>query len=111
MLSRDFRPQAPRIVKKPKACLIQLGFEAKLKSLSVVETLRKAKVPLVHSLSKDKLSVQLAIADELGVPYALIIGKKEANEGTVIVRNMQNRSQNTIEIEKLGEYLKKEMKS
>ncbi len=111
MLSRNFHPQAPRIVKKPKACLIQLGFEAKLKSLSVVETLRKAKIPLVHSLSKDKLSVQLAIADELGVPYALIIGKKEANEGTVIVRNMQSRSQNTIGIEKLGEYLKKEMKS
>ncbi|MBI2048825.1 MAG: histidine--tRNA ligase, partial [Parcubacteria group bacterium] len=66
MLSPDFHASPPRIIKKPKACLIQLGFEAKLKSLSVIEVLRKAKIPLVHTLSKDTLSVQLAIAEKLG---------------------------------------------
>jgi len=111
MMSPQFHPSNPRIIKKPKVCLIQLGFEAKLKSLSVIETVRKAKIPLTHTLSKDTLSAQLAIAEKLGVPYALIMGKKEAHEGTVIVRNMENRSQETVEIEKLGDYLKKEMKS
>lgn len=111
MLSPDFHASPPRIIKKPKACLIQLGFEAKLKSLSVIEVLRKAKIPLVHTLSKDTLSVQLAIAEKLGAPYALIIGKKEAQEDSVIVRNMESRSQDTIAIDNLAEYLKKETKN
>lgn len=109
MLSPHFRASPPRIIKKPKACLIQLGFEAKLKSLSVIETLRKAKIPLVHTLSKDTLSVQLAIAEKTGAPYALIIGKKEAQEDSVIVRNMESRSQETVKIDELAEYLKKSM--
>ncbi|OGZ17038.1 MAG: histidine--tRNA ligase [Candidatus Lloydbacteria bacterium RIFCSPLOWO2_12_FULL_51_9] len=109
MMSPEFRPSNPRIIKKPKACLIQLGFEAKLKSLSVIEILRKAKIPLAHSLSKDTLSAQLAIAEKLGVTHALIMGKKEAHEGTVIVRNMQSRSQDTVRIDDLGDYLKKNM--
>lgn len=109
MLSPDFHASPPRIIKKPKACLIQLGFEAKLKSLSVIEILRKAKIPLAHTLSKDTLSVQLAIAEKTGAPYALIIGKKEAQEDSVIVRNMESRSQDTIKIRDLAEYLKKSM--
>jgi len=107
MLSTDFRMSIPRIIKKPKVCLIQLGFEAKLKSLSVIETLRKSKIPLTHTLSKDALSEQLAVAEKYGVPYALIMGKKEAYEDTIIVRNMQTRSQDTIKIDKLADYIKK----
>jgi len=109
MMSPDFRPTAPRIIKKAKVCLIQLGFEAKLKSLPVIEILRKAKVPLTHTLSKDTLSAQLAIAEKLGVPYVLIMGKKEATEDAVIVRNMETRSQETVLVSELGEYLKKNM--
>lgn len=97
----------PRIVKKPKVYFIQIGFEAKLKSLGIVEVLRKAKVPIMHSLSKDSLSSQLAIAERLEIPFTIIFGQKEALEDTVIVRNMQNRSQNTVKIEELGDYLKK----
>jgi histidyl-tRNA synthetase len=47
------------------------------------------------------------MAERIGVPYALIFGQKEAMEGVVIVRNMQTSSQETVEIEKLVDYLKK----
>jgi histidyl-tRNA synthetase len=97
----------PRIVKKPKIYFIQIGFEAKLKSLGVIEVLRKAKVPIMHSLSKDSLSGQLAVAERLEIPFTIIFGQKEALENTIIVRNMQNRSQDTVKIEELGDYLKK----
>jgi len=97
----------PRIIKKPKIYFIQIGFEAKLKSLTVIEVLRKARIPLVHALSKDKLSIQLAIAEKYGIPYVVILGQKEALEESVIVRDMSNRSQDTVKIEKLEDYLKK----
>ena len=96
----------PRILKKPKICFIQLGFEAKLKSLRIIEVLRKARVPIAQSLSKDTLGAQLGTAEKFGIPYTIIFGQKEAMDGTVIVRNMENRSQETVKIDKLGDFLK-----
>ena len=97
---------APRIMKKPKIYFIQIGFEAKLKSLSVIEVLRKAHIPIIQSLSKDSLSAQLAIAEKTAVPYVIIFGQKEAMDQTLIVRNMENRSQETVKLAKLSEYIK-----
>jgi len=101
-----FANLAPRIMKKPKIYFIQLGFDAKLKSLNIIEILRKGKVPIAQSISKDNLSAQLATAEKLGMPYAIIFGQKEALENSVIFRNMSNRSQEIIKIEKLLDYIK-----
>lgn len=101
-----FAKLTPRIAKKPKMYFIQLGFEAKLKSLNVIEILRKAKIPIAQSLPKDSLGAQLAVAEKMGVHYALIFGQKEAIENSVIVRDMTTHSQETVELSKLLEYLK-----
>jgi len=94
-------------VKKPRIYFIQLGFEAKLKSLKVIEMLRQEKIALQQSLSRDKLTVQLATAENMKIPYVLIMGQREALEDSVIVRTMTNRSQETIKIDRLSEHLKK----
>jgi histidyl-tRNA synthetase len=101
-----YKKLSPRILKKPKIYFIQLGSEAKLKSLNVIEILRKVHIPIAQSLSKDSLGSQLAIAERLAIPYALIFGVKEALDDSVIVRDMSNRSQNTVKLPKLLEYLK-----
>ncbi len=106
-LSANYKPIYPRIIKKPKVFFIQLSFDAKLKSFGVIEILRKAKVPIAQSISKDSLGVQLGLAEKLGVPYTIILGQKEAMENTVIVRNMQTRSQETVPVSALAEYIKK----
>ncbi|HEY4503165.1 MAG TPA: histidine--tRNA ligase [Candidatus Paceibacterota bacterium] len=101
-----YKKLSPRILKKPKIYFIQLGGEAKLKSLNIIEALRKAHIPLAQSISKDSLGSQLAIAEKLAIPYALIFGVKEALDNSVIVRDMSNRSQDTVKLSKLVEYLK-----
>ncbi|OGI93912.1 histidine--tRNA ligase [Candidatus Nomurabacteria bacterium RIFCSPLOWO2_01_FULL_40_18] len=101
-----YKKLSPRILKKPKIYFIQLGAEAKLKSLNIIEILRKAHIPITQSLSKDSLGSQLAIAEKLTIPYALIFGVKEAIDNSVIVRDMSNRSQDTVKLSKLLEYLK-----
>lgn len=101
-----YKKLSPRIIKKPKIYFIQLGSEAKLKSLNIIEILRKAHIPITQTLSKDSLGSQLAIAEKLNIPYALIFGVKEALDNSVIVRNMGNRSQDTVKLAKLLEYLK-----
>ena len=93
--------------KVPKVTFIQLGFEAKLKSLVVMEMLRKAKIPVYQSLSKDKFGVQVNSSERNQTPYTIIMGKREALEQTVIVRNTETRSQVSVPISQLTDYIKK----
>ncbi len=101
-----YNKHMPRIMKKPKVYFIQLGIEAKLKSLNIIEILRKAHVPIMQALSKDSLGAQLGMAEKSGAPYTIIFGQKEAIDKTVIVRNMENRSQENVKQSKLAEYMK-----
>ncbi len=96
-----------KLQKKPKIFFVQIGLEAKLHSLTIVEMLRKSHIPMSQSLSKDSLGVQLGMAERLEVPYVLIFGQKEAMENVVIVRNMKSHSQETIKIDEVVEYIKK----
>ncbi len=107
MMMPWYKKLMPRIMKKPKMYFIQIGTEAKLKSLNVIEILRKAHIPIMQSISKDSLSQQLASAEKTALPYTLIFGQKEAIDETVIVRDMANRSQESVPIKKLADYLKK----
>ena len=107
ILSPNHKKLSPRILKKPKVYFIQLGFEAKLKSLSIIEILRKARIPTMQALSKDSITAQLGTAEHLAIPYVIIFGQKEALEGSVLVREMEKRSQESVKIEELAEYLKK----
>jgi len=96
----------PRNIKKPKVYFIQFGFDAKLKSLGILEQLRKAKIPVAQSISKDSLSSQLGQAEKMGMKVVLIFGQKEAMEGTVIVKDMKKRAQDTVEIEDLVKHIR-----
>lgn len=106
MMFPECKKLLPRIIKQPKVYFIQLGFEAKLKSLCIMETLRKNKIPVYQTLSKDSLSAQLATAEKMEIPYCIIFGQKEAMDNTVIVRNMSVHSQDTVKIDALTDYIK-----
>lgn len=92
--------------KKPKIYFIQLGSEAKRKSLPIIDTLRKSNIYAHHSLDNDKLTEQLSFAQYLEVPYAIIMGHREALDGTVIVREMDTQFQHTVLVDDLPKYLK-----
>ncbi len=87
--------------------LAQLGDLAKRKSLRLYEDFRKSKILIAESLSKDSLKTQLRSADRLGASYTLILGQREALEGTVIVRDMKTGRQDIIKIDKVVGEIKK----
>jgi histidyl-tRNA synthetase len=91
---------------KPKFYLVQLGPSAKMKCINLIEMLRQHHIPVYHYLGRDKITAQLSTAENLRVPYLLIIGQKEALENTVTVRNMNTRAQTTIKMADLPQYLK-----
>jgi histidyl-tRNA synthetase len=99
------KKQAPKI-KKTSVFFIQLGDEAKHKSLKVIDILRKENIYINHSLGRDKLAGQMAMADRVKVPYILIMGKKEAMDGTIMIRDVSTRAQETIKISDLANHIK-----
>ncbi len=93
-------------MKRPKYYLVQLGATAKLKALNVVEHLRKHKIPVYHSLTKDKITGQLSGAEYMHATHVLIIGQKEAIENTIVVRDVITRVQETVSILELADFLR-----
>jgi histidyl-tRNA synthetase len=91
----------------PEVFLVQLGEFAQRKSLSLLFKLYKEGFKVNIALDKESLRSQLKAADKLKIPFALIVGQKEARDGTVIVKNMLDGSQETIEVKKVSEFLKK----
>lgn len=92
--------------KAPKIYFIQLGLRAKLEGLRVLEILRHADVPVLQSFNAAQLSPQLATARAAGVSHLIIMGAREVLDGTVLVRSMQNSSQEVVHLADLPRRLK-----
>jgi len=97
-------------VQNPKLYYLHLGKEAKRESLPVLEQLREAGIPVIHSLSHDGLSPQMQQAKDMNIPYALIMGLKEVQEGSIILRDMFTRAQETIPQDRVATRVKKVVK-
>ncbi|MBX4189012.1 hypothetical protein KW785_00240 [Candidatus Parcubacteria bacterium] len=105
-LKKDSAKKVYKDLPRPKFYLVQLGREAKMRALPLIELLRTHHIPIYHFLGKDKITAQMQTADNLRVPYILIIGQKEALENTVTIRNTSTRAQDTIPLKDLPFYLK-----
>ena len=89
--------------------LVQLGDKAKIKALKLIEDFRKSNLRIFEALDKGSLSAQLKIANKSKVEYSVIIGEKEANNGTVILRDMDSGRQSTIKDAEIIKQLKKKL--
>lgn len=107
MLLEDFQPVMPKILKPSKFFFVQLGLEAKLKSLNILQILRRAGITVYQSIAKDSLGDQLSLASDMDIPFALIFGQKEAMSNCIILKDMKKQTQETICIEDLVDTLKK----
>lgn len=108
--------KAPARTPRPKhtnssVYVVQLGFGPKIKSLILIDSLRRAGIQVHHNLASDSLSAQLRDAEEQGAKYTLIIGQKEFVENTVIFRDMDLRNQEYVSVDSLIRRLKRKATS
>lgn len=99
-------PQSPL----PKVFLAQLGDLAKKKSLRLMEDFREERIQVIEFLSRDSLRAQLGKANKVGVKYTLILGQKEALEGTIIIRDMETGRQEIVRLDKAVREIKRRLK-
>ncbi|MFA6414981.1 MAG: His/Gly/Thr/Pro-type tRNA ligase C-terminal domain-containing protein [Candidatus Paceibacterota bacterium] len=100
-----------KIVKKvPVARLrfsfVHIGDEAKRLSIKLAEELRKARVPITQNIGVESLTEQLSLAERRESPYLLIMGRKEALEGSAILRNRLTQVETVLPLLGIAERLK-----
>jgi histidyl-tRNA synthetase len=91
----------------PAIYFAHLGPEARRRSLTVMEQLRHAEIPVHQSLLYERIGEQMVKAREHAVPFILIMGYKEAMEGTVLVREVATNSQEAVPVGDIAGYLKR----
>ena len=104
MLADNFKLVSPTQI--PAVYFIQIGLRAKIEGLSVVDVLRRAQIPVLQSFDSAKFSPQFASARAAGVSHLLIMGQREALDGTILVRAMDNSHQTIVGLGDLPRYLK-----
>ncbi|HBU07547.1 MAG TPA: histidine--tRNA ligase [Candidatus Magasanikbacteria bacterium] len=87
----------------------QLGEQARRKTLKVLEELRLNGIIVKHNLAKSALKAQLELANKYKADYTLILGQKEVQDGTIIIRDMESGIQEIIDQKKLVPALKKKL--
>lgn len=96
--------------RRPKVFFAHLGELAKRKGMKIIEELRAAGIETQESLGRDSVKSQLKVAERIEAEVALLLGQKEALDGTIIVRETGLGVQETIPQEKLVEFLKKKLR-
>lgn len=101
----------PEAHAKPRVFIAQLGDLAKKKSLLLFEDFRKHGIAARASFGRDSIKSQLRIANRLGIKLTLIMGQKEAFDGTIILREMDTGVQETVAQAKIIDIVKYRLKS
>lgn len=104
-------PSTGSVIKKPpvprlRFSFVHIGDEAKRMSIRLAEEFRKTRVALAQDIGVESLTEQLHLAEQRNSPYLLIMGRKEALEGSAILRNRQTQIDTIIPLDGLAERLK-----
>lgn len=78
----------------------QIGKQAKLKALPLIEKLQSLWVHTMWSVGKPSIKGQMRMADKFNAQFALIMWQIEVRDWTIILRDMKNRSQEIIPFSK-----------
>ena len=76
------------------------------KSIEVANTLRNAGIKTEVYFDNKKIKAKFKYADRLNVPYVIVIGEDEIKSGLLTIKNMNEGTQEQLEIKKIIEKLK-----
>ena len=98
-----------KLVKEEKATAKALivNFDDKLiiDYLKIASELRNAGINTILYFDRADMKKQLAYASDKGIRFALIYGSNEAKEGTIVVKNLEKGTQETVILNKISEIL------
>jgi histidyl-tRNA synthetase len=108
-IALDKASEAPAPIrerKHPLFVFVHIGDEAKRESIKLTDVLRRARVPLAQAIGIESLTEQMRFADEQNPRFLLIMGRKEALERSVILRERATHTETMIPLDALVDQLK-----
>lgn len=110
LISQMKKRQVPLPPKRtPQVYVAQLGDLSRRKAMVLFARLREEGVMADQDFSKGSLKAQLESANANKIPYAFVIGQKEVQEGTVIIRDMDSGVQETVDFNRAPQILKRKL--
>ncbi|RLF18359.1 MAG: histidine--tRNA ligase [Thermoprotei archaeon] len=98
----------PSIKTRTKVFVAAVSEDVKLEALKIASKLREEGVTAEVDLMSRKLDRQLKYTDTKGIPYALIVGRKELSQGMLRLRDMEKRLEKMVRLEDAIKILKEE---
>ena len=93
--------------KVPDVLVCGLGESAQKAALKLASELRTAGMSVITDVMERSLKAQMKYADRLDVRYVVVIGENELANGSAVLRNMADSSQEDVKLEDLKEKLAK----
>ncbi len=91
---------------RPRFVFVHIGDEAKRESMKMADSLRHAHIPLAQAIGIQSLTQQMLFAEKINPPYLLIMGRKEALEHSVILRERSTHTETFVSFDNLIDLLK-----
>ena len=76
-------------------------------AISAATTLRAAGIRTQLYSEKKKFKAKMSYADKIGVPYVVLVGEDEINEGVLSVKDMVSGEQRKLSPAEAAEFIKK----
>jgi len=106
MLGMQGQKIAPETREDKKVLVLPINNELRAHALKISQQLRNAGVTVELEVMGRKMAKALEDADRRKISYAIIVGERELKEGSVVIRDLSKRQQNTVKIEKILDELK-----
>ncbi len=89
-------------LRHPRFVFVHIGGEAKRESMRLADVMRHARLPVMQVIGIESLTEQMRLAERMNPPYLLIMGRKEALEHTVIMRERATHIESIIPLAELS---------
>lgn len=96
---------ADQFAPKPAVFIASLGPAALKENLLLMQTLRQRGVACEMELTDRKIKAQMKRANKIGAAMVIIRGDSELEKGTFVVKNMEEGTQQEVELPELMEIL------
>ncbi|MCD1147161.1 histidine--tRNA ligase [Peptoniphilus sp. KCTC 25270] len=77
-------------------------------SLSVLKALRDGNVRTIFYGEKAKLAKKFKYADQLNIPYAIVVGRDEIEKNEYKIRNMETGEEEILPLENIAEWIREQ---
>jgi histidyl-tRNA synthetase len=92
--------------KEKKVAVLPITENMKSEALKIAQQLRAAGLTVEFEVMGRKMAKALEDADKRKVDFAVIVGERELKDGAVVLKDLANRQQSAVPIDKLAEKIK-----